>query len=251
MGQVTTFLAQKDIIMRLREELALRRMSRASLADQARISLSSLEKSLAGQRPFTDRTLVRLEKALGLSFRTESAKGATVAPEHLGSYARAAVTSLEGTYLTVRPSSSEAGALYAYEIEIEWDLLAGHLVFAEKGRTDKDYSQAGHVSFPHQSGHVYLVTNKHGQHRMALLSRQSINGELKGLLLTLQVGQGSQLQPAAMPIVLIPRGQFTAELKMGTIKSGHPLHDDLSARLARTLDEGFALMLPRGGGSGP
>ena len=51
--------------MRLREELARRRMSRASLADHAKISLSSLEKPLSGQRPFTDQALVRIETALG------------------------------------------------------------------------------------------------------------------------------------------------------------------------------------------
>jgi len=41
----------------VREELARRRLSRQWLADEARVSLSTLEKALAGSRPFTPFTL--------------------------------------------------------------------------------------------------------------------------------------------------------------------------------------------------
>ena len=44
---------------RVREELARRRMSREQLASDARISLSTLEKALAGRRPFTLATTVK------------------------------------------------------------------------------------------------------------------------------------------------------------------------------------------------
>ncbi|HEY8255896.1 MAG TPA: helix-turn-helix domain-containing protein, partial [Rhizomicrobium sp.] len=44
------------------EELARRRMSRKRLAADARISLSTLEKALNGNRGFTLATLVRLEQ---------------------------------------------------------------------------------------------------------------------------------------------------------------------------------------------
>src|SRR5215475_3124815 len=94
------------------EELARRRLSRQQLAQQARISLSTLEKALSGRRPFTLATIVRLEQALGISLRVGSDAGATPtapaaplqAPADLGSYARAAVSWIEGAYLTIRPS---------------------------------------------------------------------------------------------------------------------------------------------------
>src|ERR1700749_1137456 len=54
------------VAVRVREALARRRMSRQQLADQAKISVSTLEKALAGRRPFTLATLLRLEEALGL-----------------------------------------------------------------------------------------------------------------------------------------------------------------------------------------
>lgn len=54
---------------RVQEELARRRMSRQALADSARISLPTLEKALAGKRPFTLATIIRLEEALGTALR--------------------------------------------------------------------------------------------------------------------------------------------------------------------------------------
>ena len=91
---------------RIREELARRRWSRETLAHQARISLSTLEKALAGRRPFTLATTVRLEEALGASLRSTRAGASAVAgyaPEHLGHYARPAVSWLDDDYLTLRP----------------------------------------------------------------------------------------------------------------------------------------------------
>src|SRR5436190_23935575 len=85
----------------IREELARRRISRQQLAEQAKLSLSTLEKALGGRRPFTLATTVRIEAALGVSLR--NAKAATepapvaitangdVAPDNLGSYSRRAM----------------------------------------------------------------------------------------------------------------------------------------------------------------
>src|SRR5215470_4953053 len=81
----------RSVAALVREELARRRISRQRLADQAKISISTLEKALAGRRPFTLTTTIRLEQALGVSLRTSngvvlpsSANG--VARGDLGSY---------------------------------------------------------------------------------------------------------------------------------------------------------------------
>src|SRR3954451_2861472 len=91
----------------VREELARRRISRQRLADQAKISISTLEKALAGRRPFTLTTTIRLEEALGVSLRTQQPDLPAAPPRHngvargdLGSYARASVSWIEGRYLT-------------------------------------------------------------------------------------------------------------------------------------------------------
>lgn len=182
------------------EELARRRLTRRYLADHAKISLSTLEKALSGRRPFTVATLVRLEEALGISLRKRPVVpiglSNGLASEMLGSYARPALSWIEGDYLTLRPSFGDAKAIYAYLTEIRWDEAASHLVFREAERIDAEYNQIGAVSAPHQSGHIYLITSSHGQYRLVIVSRPTIRGEMHGILTTLQAGRGSQLTPS-------------------------------------------------------
>lgn len=206
----------------------------------AKVSLSSLEKLLSGQRTPTEQTLIRLEQALDIKLRHESATPGQVAPAWLGSYSRAAVQWMEGAYLTLRPSSSGSGSIYAYVTEVQWDAAQGCLAFRERERLDGDYAQAGTVSVPHQTGHVYLVTNRHGQYRMAILSRPLIRGEMFGILATLQTGRGSQLLPVAAPLALLPlQGGET----LGRIAAGMPDHAAYAAVLRRAVDEDFARLL--------
>jgi transcriptional regulator with XRE-family HTH domain len=236
----------RSIAEQVREEIARRRLSRQRLADEARVSVSTLEKALSGRRPFTLATLVRLEEALGITLRRKVAKGNAaghggtgVAPDELGSYARAAVSWIEGSYLTIRPSFGDKSALYAYRTEIAWDERASALAFREAERVDTDFTQFGAVSVPHQSGHIYLVTNRHGQHRLIVVARPTITGEMHGILTTLQAGRGSQLIPTAAPIVLAPiKGK--AEVAFGRIAPGHGSYPRYRALLRRTLDEAFA-----------
>jgi len=231
------------------EELARRRVTRQHLAHQAKISLSTLEKALSGRRPFTLATMVRLEEALGVTLRRRSTPLAPplpvsngLAPEALGSYARPAISWIEGDYLTLRPSFSEREAVYAYLTEIRWDDSASNLIFSEAGRVDGEYSQKGVVSAPHQSGHIYFVTNKHGQYRLIIVSRPTIKGEMHGILTTLQVGRGAQLTPVATPIALIPV-KSVARAEFGRILEGHDCYNHYRGMLNRTLNDSFALFL--------
>ena len=175
----------------IREQLARRRMSRQHLADQAKISISTLEKALSGRRPFTLATTVRLEEALGVSLRKGEpaadlgAAPANLAPGHLGFYSRPAVSWIEGSYVTLRPSFSDPQAIFAYRTEICWDEGVSSLIFRESDRVDAEFSQQGLVSVPHQSGHIYLVTNRQGQYRLVIISRPTINGEMFGIMTTL------------------------------------------------------------------
>ena len=232
---------------RIREELGRRRVTRQWLADEARISLSTLEKCLAGQRRFTIATVVRIEAALGLGLRQRaddaSGNGHGIAPAELGAYARAAVQWLEGDYLTVRPAFGAEGAVVTYLTTIAWDDGADHLVFRESERTDAAYAQRGHVAFPHQSGHIYLVTREAGQFRMAILGRPTIAGALHGLLSTLHAAGGTRLMPIACPIALLPLSADRRE-RFGLIRADDPDHGALAAALAQVEGEGFARLVP-------
>ena len=57
---------------------------------------------------------------------------------------------------------------------------------------------------PNQSGHIYLVTNRQGQYRLILICRPTINGEMYGIMTTLQAGRGAELIPVSAPIAYVP-----------------------------------------------
>ena len=245
----------------VREEIARRRWSRQQLADAARISISTLEKALSGRRPFTLATTIRIEEALGTTLRprtnghaqpAQAARTPGVAPDELGNYARPAVQWIEGSYLTLRPSFGEPGAIYAYRTEIQWDETTATLSFRESERMDAAFTQFGSVSMPNQSGHIYLVTNRHGQYRLIIVARPTIAGEMFGILTTLQAGRGAQLTPVATPIALVPLSAATdgkaaqrqpVAVAFGRIGRGHACYPAYARLLRRAVDEPFALLL--------
>jgi len=236
----------RQVAETIREEIARRRISRQALAEQAKLSLSTLEKVLGGRRPFTLATMVRLEGALGVSLRkaleTQPAMAVNgdVSPDGLGAYSRRSTAWLEGVYLTVRPSFGAKRAIYAYHTDITWDSAASSLVFREGERMDSAYSQFGEVAVPNQSGHIYLVTNRHGQHRLIMISRPTISGEMYGIITTLLAGRGSLLTPVAAPIAFLPI-KTIQNPTVGRISSNDSNYAIYSEHLRRTTEEPFAL----------
>jgi transcriptional regulator with XRE-family HTH domain len=227
--------------IRVREEIARRRISRQALADMARISLSTLEKALAGTRPFTLATTLRIEETLGVMLRSsgKSTIASDTAPDNMGAYSRSAVSWVEGRYLTLRPSFGTPDAIYAYLTTICWLPDHGHLGFAESERVDARFEQAGHVSMPNLSGHIYLVTNTAGQHRLMILGRPTIDNMLYGILTTLEVGPGSQLVPATCPVALsklLP----TNDAVLGLIKPDSLNYSAYRDTLRRSTVDDFA-----------
>jgi transcriptional regulator with XRE-family HTH domain len=240
----------RQVAETIREEIARRRISRQMLAEQAKLSLSTLEKVLGGRRPFTLATTVRLEQALGVALRklpeaipANIAVNGEIAPDSLGSYSRRAVARIEGTYITVRPSFGEQDALYAYRTEISWDAATSSLGFRESARQDSDYTQYGEVAVPNESGFVYLVTNRHGQHRLITVSRPRNSGEMYGLITTLLAGLGAVLTPVAAPIALLPITNVSSPT-MGRVMREDPNYAVYREHLRRTMDEQFAILLP-------
>ncbi|TYL88339.1 helix-turn-helix transcriptional regulator [Bradyrhizobium rifense] len=238
----------REVAETIREEIARRRISRQALAEQAKLSLSTLEKALGGRRPFTLATTVRLEQALGVSLRKSTVApsptaGNDVAPDSLGSYSHRAVTWIEDLYITLRPSFGDKDAIFAYRTEIVWEPKVSSLVFREGERTDAAYEHTGEVAVPHQSGFIYLVINKHGQHRVITVSRPTVSGAMYGIISTLRAGAGSQLTPVAAPIAYVPARNIV-DPAVGRIAPDHTNYKLYRDHLRRTVDESFALFLP-------
>jgi transcriptional regulator with XRE-family HTH domain len=240
----------RELAAKVREELARRRMSRQRLADEAKISISTLEKALSGARPFTLATIIRLEEALRIKLRpaaaprkSTAAAMAESAPLELGGYNAAAVKWLEGDYLTLRPSFDVKEAIYAYRVNIAWSADDKRLCFKESERLDAPFSQEGAVSVPSKSGYLYLYTNDEGQFRVAILGRPLISGEMYGILTTLRVCQGGQLQPVAVPIVLLPLARQVPQF--GRITRSDPVYRTFREHLDRAIREDYVrLILP-------
>jgi transcriptional regulator with XRE-family HTH domain len=231
----------EEIAQKVREELARRRISRQALADLARISISTLEKALAGRRSFTLATVIRLEEALGVSLRggmPAQAQPSGSAPDSLGGYNYGAVRWLEGRYWTLRPVFRDDPGVFAYLTTIRWEPARSCLVFSEGERTD-GFVQHGQVSMPHMSGHIYLVTSEEGQYRLAILGRPNIKGSLYGVLTTLLVGHGSQLVPAACPIALL-RLDDGVTPAYGRIDPDHPDYPACRAEIDIVTQADFA-----------
>ena len=165
-----------------------------------------------------------------------------VAPDSLGAYSRRAVSWLEGVYVTVRPSFGDKDAIYAYRTEIAWEAAVSSLVFREGERTDAAYTQFGEVAVPNQSGFIYLVTNRHGQHRLITVSRPTILGEMYGIITTLLAGRGSLLTPIAAPIAYLPVKNIPGPT-VGRISSADANYAVYREHLRRTIDEPFAMFM--------
>jgi transcriptional regulator with XRE-family HTH domain len=236
----------RQVAEMIREEIARRRISRQTLAEQAKLSLSTLEKVLGGRRPFTLATTVRLEEALGVSLRkgleiqSASPVNGDVSPDGLGAYSRRSVAWLEGIYITLRPSFGAKGTIYAYHTDIAWDPTVSCLVFREGERIDAAYSQFGEVAVPNQSGHIYFVTNRHGQHRLITVSLPRISGEMYGIITTLLAGRGSLLTPVAAPIALLPI-KTIPNPTVGRISRDDRNYALYREHLRKTTEEPFAL----------
>lgn len=234
-------IEQHEVSARIREGLARRRMSRAQLASAARLSVSTLEKGLSGERPFTLATLIRIEDVLGVRLRAAAAP--TPSPPsaiELGAYRREGVEWLAGSYLTLRPSFEQPDKVYAYLTDIAWNDAAGHLIFSESGRIDAHFTQKGAVSLPYQSGFVYLITNEFGQYRLLTLNRPSIAGNMYGVLSTLRSGRGGRLTPVAAPVALIRRRPGAADPVLGLIPPDDAMFATYRAEIDRVQDEEFS-----------
>jgi hypothetical protein len=149
------------VALSVREELARRRLRVSGWPTKPGSACPRSEKALAGSRPFTLATVSSVSKmrlAQAYSARREDRKSPKMfAPETDGRITRPGGSNgSKGTYLTMRPSFSEDGAIFAYLTSISWSERAGHLVFSEAQRTDAEYEQKGFVSFPQLSGRSIL-----------------------------------------------------------------------------------------------
>jgi hypothetical protein len=68
------------------------------------------------------------------------------------------------------------------------------------------------------AGHISLVINRHGQHRLITVARPAISGEMYQIITTLFAGCGSLSTPISAPIACLPI-KMVANLSFGRVAS--------------------------------
>jgi len=167
--------------------------------------MSAIEKALAATPNFSDKTIYRIEDALGKTFlgtEEKADKDRSSAHEDLGAYSAKAARVYIGEYICFRPAFNNPKNLYAYLIDIEWNDDEACLVFQEKKRHDEGRVQRGKVYLPPRSSFVHLVTIDEGTVRHIIVSPIDRDGAMKGLIQTLFNPAGTMYLPVSAPFIL-------------------------------------------------
>src|SRR5258708_500010 len=108
--------------------------------------------------------------------------------------------------------------------------------------SDVAFTHAGTVSVPHQSGHIYLIVNRNGQHRLIIVSRPTISGEMYGTHPPLRGGRGSQLMRVSARVVRAPT-KAVKTIQLGQTRATDRCHALYRKSLKRAVDDQFAVFL--------
>jgi transcriptional regulator with XRE-family HTH domain len=241
-------------VLLIKTAMIEKKMTQAELADAADCHEKTIQNLLSG-RAVRDQTLFDVCMVLGLDFdrvkaswvreareapEAESPQG-RAAPVYMGAYTRAGVDHYIGSYLTVRPSFSIAGAVMVYRTDIMWDDAWPSLLFQERDRPDKPYLHRGRLYIQASSMFIHLVSLTKGAMRMVLVSQLDAAGYMRGLITTLHK-QRASLVPVSTPIVYAKRRDF-AQAAVGEFTADHPNHAAYRQLLDETLEQGYARLL--------
>lgn len=247
-------------VQRVAKAMIEKKITQAELADAADCHEKTVQNLMNG-RPVRDQTLFDVCMVLGLDFedikqawnaspggqvteRHDPGRpgiGTDVAPLYMGAYNRLAVDQYVGSFLTVRPAFSVPNMIIAYRTEITWDAGWPSLLFDEQNRPDAPYSHRGRLYIPASSMYIHLVSLTKGAMRMIVLSQLDQNGEMRGLITTLNKAR-AQIIPVAAPIVYAKRDKFDADA-CGEITPTHPAYTGYKRLLDETVEQGYAKLV--------
>jgi transcriptional regulator with XRE-family HTH domain len=240
----------------IRTAMVEKKLTQAELADTADCHEKTIQNLLHG-KSVRDQTLFDVAMVLGLDFqRLKEAwfgamstaqpmelkgEGGVVAPTYMGAYSRAAVDHYIGSYLTIRPAFAKPETIVAYRTDIVWDAEWPSLLFEERDRPDAPYSHRGRLYIPASSMFIHLVSLTKGAMRMILVSQIDQEGDMRGLITTLNK-QRAMFVPVSAPIVYCKRQDFKGAA-FGEVAAKSPDYKAYKALLDATTDEGYARLV--------
>lgn len=252
--------SRQAAIHRIRTALIEKKMTQAELADAADCHEKTVQNLLAG-RTVRDQTLFDVCVVLGLDFEdtkahwaggsaaTEPAAdephqtgaGTDMAPVYMGAYTRPAVDHYIGSYLTLRPSFTIAGTIFAFRTDITWDASWPSLMFEERNRPDAPYAHRGRVHVPPSSQYIHLVSLTKGAMRMIVLTQLVQAQPMRGLITTLSKA-GATIRPVSAPISY-RRLEADETPVYGEITPGSAAYAGYHAELTSAVSEGFVALV--------
>jgi hypothetical protein len=240
----------------IRTAMVEKKLTQAELADTADCHEKTIQ-NLLHAKSVREQTLFDVAMVLGLDYQRlkESwygtmstsqpmelkGEGGVVSPLYMGAYSRDAVDQYIGSYLTIRPAFAKPGALVAFRTDIVWDPEWPSLLFEERGRPDAPYSHRGRLYIPASSMFIHFVSLTKGAMRMIVVSQIDQEGEMRGLITTLNK-QKAVFVPVAAPIVYVKMQDFK-NVALGEMTSKHADYESHSALLDETINDGYAKLV--------
>jgi hypothetical protein len=240
----------------IRTAMVEKKLTQAELADAADCHEKTIQ-NLLHAKSVRDQTLFDVAMVLGLDYQRLKegwfgamstaqpmelkGEGGVVAPVYMGAYTRAAVDHYIGSYLTIRPAFAKPEAIVAFRTDIVWDPEWPSLLFEERDRPDVLFSHRGRVYIPSSSMFIHLVSLTKGAMRMVLVSQIDQEGEMRGLITTLNK-QRATFVPVAAPIVYAKRGDFKG-VALGEITARNAEYKAYKTLLETTTQEGYARLI--------
>ncbi len=223
-------------VERIRTDLDRLGWSQRDLADKAFLGESTVFRLLKGE--FTNKTLRKVERALGMDPTDARALAATFARIEYGGYSRELYAYYVQDYVCVRPSFADADCVTVYPLSIAWCEDTGALVFRDR---NPGYEQSGVITVPTGTQFLHFVTLDKGSARLITAYHMPENDlVIRGMVMTFANPHGRKLQPAAAPIVMFPldenAGDGIADDLEG-VAGLLPKDDPRTVRAARVLDE--------------
>jgi hypothetical protein len=240
----------------IRQALVEKKMTQAELAEASDCHEKTIQ-NLMGGHSVRDQTLFDVAVVLGLDFQQLKelwfgamttaqpmelrGEGGLVSPVYMGAYTRAAVDHYIGSYLTLRPAFAAPGTIVAYRTDIAWDREWPSLLFEERDRPDAPFCHRGRLYIPASSMFIHLVSLTKGAMRMIVVSQLDREGEMRGLITTLNKQRASFI-PVSAPIVYIKTDDFKPG-ELGEITVKNPVHSRYKAVLEATVSDGYAKLV--------
>jgi hypothetical protein len=227
---------RKRIGQAVKEHIAREGLSREEFAFRVRIPKATIDKLVIGI--FSEKTLARLERALGRSFQRTGSPLARAA-DNLGGYLHADYKHLEGRYVLVRPAFDNAQFICLFPMSIRWDDSAPGLCLA--GKSD-NVEKSGSISIPKNSQYLFVSSSELGWQSVLILSLVNDDETLRGGMFTLGNIGGGNYVPIFAPVVLQPH-QHAHNERPAVLTPSDPQYAGLASRLAAVWKERFVRAL--------